>query len=223
MFDALNWPVIVTTLQLASMVTLCVLLLACPLAWYLSQSRGKLRDLVAAVTSLPLVLPPTVLGFYLLMLLGKQGPLANSPIGALAFTFSGIVIACSIHTLPFVVQPLQNAFEAFGKRPLEVAATLGASPWDRFFNVALPLAKPGLFHAAILGFCHSIGEFGVVLMVGGNIPGKTRVIALEIFNNVESLNYQAAHQLAFLTAAFSLVALLLINRFKNATRHEVHP
>lgn len=209
-----DFSVIYLTLKLAVIVTLLLLLMATPLAWWLSQTRSKFKALVGSLCTLPMVLPPTVLGFYLLLLLGPNGPIGQMShwlgVGNLAFTFTGITIACAVHSLPFVVQPLQNAFEAIGKRPLEVAATLRATPWVIFWQVAFPLAKPGFFTAAIMGFCHTIGEFGVVLMIGGNIPGETRVLSLEIYNHVEAMEYTQAHWLAGGMICVSFAGLLLI-------------
>ncbi|MBW8192185.1 molybdate ABC transporter permease subunit [Neiella marina] len=210
----LDLSVVWLTLKLASVVTLLLLLVATPLAWWLSQTHSKLKPFVGALFAIPLVLPPTVLGFYLLLLLGPNGPIGQLSdtlgLGTLPFSFAGIAIACAVHSLPFVVQPLQNAFEAIGKRPLEVAATLRASPWDTFWHVVVPLARPGFFTAAVMGFCHSIGEFGVVLMIGGNIPGETRVMSVEIYNHVEAMEYAQAHWLAGGMMLFSFVALLAI-------------
>tara|TARA_R110001583_G_scaffold188860_3_gene351365 strand:+ start:53940 stop:54674 length:735 start_codon:yes stop_codon:yes gene_type:complete len=206
--------VIWLTLKLATIVTLILLTLATPLAWWLSQTQSKLKPIVGSLCTLPMVLPPTVLGFYLLLLLGPNSPIGQFSIfiglGSLPFSFLGIAIACAVHTLPFVVQPLQNAFAAFGKRPLEVAATLRASPFETFYLVALPLAKPGFFTAAIMGFCHTIGEFGVVLMIGGNIPGQTRVLSVEIYNHVEAMEYEQAHWLAGGMILVSFIGLLFI-------------
>ncbi|MFM2484731.1 molybdate ABC transporter permease subunit [Celerinatantimonas yamalensis] len=205
--------VMALTLKLAVIVTLVLLIGTTPLAWWLSQTQSRMKSTISAIVSLPLVLPPTVLGFYLLLLMGPQGPIGHLThwlgIAQLPFTFTGIVIGCVIHTLPFVLQPLQNAFAAMGSRPMEVAATLRVAPLRAFFKVALPLARPGFFSAAILGFCHSIGEFGVVLMIGGNIPGQTRVMSVEIYNHVEALEYGQANQLAAVLVAFSFVALLI--------------
>ena len=206
--------VIWLTLKLAIIVTLILLALATPLAWWLSQTQSKLKPIVGSLCTLPMVLPPTVLGFYLLLLLGPNSPIGQFSeaigLGQLPFSFTGISIACAIHTLPFVVQPLQNSFESFGKRPLEVAATLRASPVTTFWLVAVPLAKPGFFTAAIMGFCHTIGEFGIVLMIGGNIPGQTRVLSLEIYNHVEAMEYQQAHWLAGGMMLISFTGLLFI-------------
>ncbi|GLS92528.1 molybdate ABC transporter permease [Psychromonas marina] len=206
--------VIWLTLKLALIVTFILLLIATPLAWWLSQTTSRLKPLIGSLCTLPMVLPPTVLGFYLLLLLSPNGGIGQFAeyigFGSLAFTFTGVAIACALHTLPFVVQPLQNAFEAIGKRPLEVAATLRAGPIATFWQVAFPLAKPGFFSAAIMGFCHTIGEFGVVLMIGGNIPGETRVLSIEIYNHVEAMEYQQAHWLAGTMMLVSFIGLLLI-------------
>ncbi|WP_432452927.1 MULTISPECIES: molybdate ABC transporter permease subunit [unclassified Agarivorans] len=220
-----DFSVVWLTLKLAAVVTLILLLLATPLAWWMAQTRSRFKPIVGALFALPLVLPPTVLGFYLLLALGPNGTVGKLfnalGWGSLPFTFTGIVIACVIHTFPFVVQPLQNAFEAIGKRPLEVAATLRAGPIASFWQVAFPLARPGVFAAAILGFCHTIGEFGVVLMIGGNIAGQTRVMSIEIYNHVEALEYSQAHWLAGGMLAFSFIALLLIYSLNDAARRRV--
>ena len=216
------WQAIVLTLQLALLTTLVLLLLATPLAWWLSQTRSPWRGPVAAVATLPLVLPPSVLGFYLLVAMGPQGPLGQwtqaMGWGVLSFTFTGLLIGSVVFSLPFAVQPIQHAFEAMGPRPMEVAATLRASPWDAFFHVALPLAKPGLWTAAILSFAHTVGEFGVVLMLGGNIPGKTRVVSTQIYGHVEAMEYAQAHWLAGGMVVFSFAVLWLLALMKR--RHE---
>ncbi len=205
---------IALTLKLASLTTVLLLLLATPLAWWLAHSRSRLAAVVGAVATLPLVLPPTVLGFYLLVALGPQGwggQLTQSlGLGLLPFTFSGLVVASVIYSLPFAVQPLQRAFEAMGQRPMEVAATLRASPVDAFFHVALPLARPGLLTAAILSFAHTVGEFGVVLMIGGNIPEQTRVVSTQIYGHVEALAYTQAHWLSAGMVVFSFVVLVAL-------------
>ncbi len=205
---------IALTLKLASLTTVLLLLLATPLAWWLAHSRSRLAAVVGAVATLPLVLPPTVLGFYLLVALGPQGwggQLTQSlGLGLLPFTFSGLVVASVIYSLPFAVQPLQRAFEAMGQRPMEVAATLRASPVDAFFHVALPLARPGLLTAAILSFAHTVGEFGVVLMIGGNIPEQTRVVSTQIYGHVEALAYTQAHWLSAGMVVFSFVVLVTL-------------
>jgi molybdate transport system permease protein len=202
------------TLQLAFTVTLLLLALGTPLAWWLARTRSRLRHVVGAIVALPLVLPPTVLGFYLLLALGPHGWIGQLTealgLGLLPFTFAGLVLASSLYSLPFVVQPLQNAFDAIGERPLEAAATLRAGPWDRFWSVAVPLARPGFLSAAVLGFAHTVGEFGIVLMIGGNIPGKTRTLAVQIYDHVEALEYAQAHWLAGGMVAFSFLVLLAL-------------
>jgi molybdate transport system permease protein len=209
-----DWSAIRLTLALAAMVTLLLLLIGTPIAWWLARSRSRWKGAIGAVVALPIVLPPTVLGFYLLVALGPQGPVGQLTqalgLGLLPFSFSGLVVASVIYSMPFVVQPVQNSFEAMGEGVLEAAATLRAGPWDRFFSVALPLARPGLLTAAILGFAHTIGEFGVVLMIGGNIPGKTQVISMQIYNHVEALEYGQAHGLAGLLLVFSFCVLLAL-------------
>jgi len=207
------------TLQLAVITTLVLLVIGTPLAWWLARTRWRLRFLIEALVALPLVLPPTVLGFYLLLALGPNGPIGGLSdalgIGPLAFSFPGLVIGSVFYSLPFVVQPLQEAFRAIGTRPLEVAATLRASPWDSFFTVVLPLAKSGFLTAAVLGFAHTLGEFGVVLMIGGNIPGETQVMSIAIYEHVETLDYAQAHRLSLFLLGLSflmLVALYRLNR-----------
>ncbi|MGI9344220.1 MAG: molybdate ABC transporter permease subunit [Gammaproteobacteria bacterium] len=208
-----------TTLQLAAITTVILLLLGTPLAWWLAHTRSRAKAAIEALIALPLVLPPTVLGFYLLLALGPNGPIGGlmTTLGgeSLAFTFAGLVIGSVIYSLPFVVQPLHSAFAAIGDRSLEAAATLRASPLDRFFNVAVPLARPGFLTAIVLGFAHTIGEFGVVLMIGGNIPGETRVLSIAIYDHVEAVNYAGAHLLAggLLVASFvMLLTVYAINR-----------
>ncbi len=202
------------TLKLATISTFVLLLIGTPLAWWLARSRWRFKVLLEAVVALPLVLPPTVLGFYLLVALGREGPigglvelLGGAP---LPFTFTGLVIGSVIYSMPFVVQPLQNAFAAIGDRPLEVAATLRASPLDRFFTVAVPLARPGFLSAIVLGFAHTIGEFGVVLMIGGNIPGETQLLSIAIYDHVEVMEYGQAHLLSGGLLLFSFLLLLLV-------------
>ena len=212
------WQAIGLTLQLATLTTLVLLLVATPLAWWLSQTRSRWRAPVGALVTLPLVLPPTVLGFYLLVLLGPQGWVGMLTqwlgVGLLSFSFTGLLIGSVIFSLPFAVQPIQYAFEAIGRRPLEVAATLRARPLDAFFTVALPLAKPGLLTATVLSFAHTVGEFGVVLMIGGNIPGQTRVVSTQIFGHVEAMEYTQAHWLAAGMVVFSFGVLLALTRLK---------
>jgi molybdate transport system permease protein len=215
--DSTDWLAIGLTFRLAAVTTVILLILGTPLAWWLARTRSRLRGPVEAVTALPLVLPPTVLGFYLLVLLGPQGPIGATweAIGGdrLVFSFPGLVIGSVLFSLPFAVQPLQNAFIAVGHRPMEVAATLGASPLDRFFTVAVPLARPGFLTAGTLSFAHTVGEFGVVLMIGGNIPGRTQVVSIAIFNHVEALEYGAAHLLSAGMLAFSFLVLLVVYTF----------
>ncbi|MBP8133244.1 molybdate ABC transporter permease subunit [Zoogloea oleivorans] len=209
-----DWSAVWLTLKLASLVTLLLLIVGTPIAWWLARTRSRLRNVIGAVVALPIVLPPTVLGFYLLIVMGPQGPVGQLTeslgLGRLPFTFAGLVVASVFYSLPFVVQPIQNAFMAMGERPLEVAATLRASPWERFVHVALPLARPGFITAAVLGFAHTVGEFGVVLMIGGNIPGKTQVLSVQIYNHVEAIEYAQAHGLAAGLVAFSFVVLLAL-------------
>ena len=203
------------TLQLASVTTVLLLLIATPVAWWLAHTHSVWRAPVASLVALPLVLPPTVLGFYLLLALGSNGWVGQftqwAGWGLLAFSFWGLVVGSVIYSLPFAVQPLVNAFEAMGSRPMEVAATLRASPWDAFFSVAVPLAKPGFVMAAMLSFAHTVGEFGVVLMIGGNIPDKTRVVSTQIYGHVEALEYSQAHGLAGVMLVFSFVVLMALS------------
>lgn len=202
------------TLRLAAVTTLILLLVGTPLAWWLARTRWRLKSLIEAVVALPLVLPPTVLGFYLLLALGPEGFVGGALLALggqpLAFTFAGLVVGSVLYSLPFVVQPLQDAFRAAGTRPLEVAATLGASPLDRFLTVAVPLARRGFLTASTLGFAHTIGEFGVVLMIGGNIPGQTQVLSIAIYDHVEALEYMQAHILAGGLLAFSFLLLFTV-------------
>ncbi len=217
--SASDWGAIALTLQLASLTTLLLLLLATPLAWWLARTPSRLRAPVGAIVALPLVLPPTVLGFYLLITLGPNGWGGQFTqwlgLGTLPFTFGGLLLGSMLYSLPFAVQPLQNAFAAIGTRPLEVAATLRARPLDAFLTVAVPLARPGFMTAAILTFAHTVGEFGVVLMLGGNIPGKTSVVSTQIYGHVEALEYAQAHWLAGGMVLFAFAVLLglgLLNR-----------
>ena len=211
------------TLKLATVVTFLLLLVGTPIAWWLARTRSRLKGVVGAVVALPLVLPPTVIGFYLLIAMGPTGVLGRLTealgLGLLPFTFPGLVIASVVYSLPFVVQPIQNAFEGIGERPLEVAATLRASPWDAFWSVAVPLARPGFISGAILGFAHTIGEFGVVLMIGGNIPDRTRVVSVQIYDHVEALEYTQAHWLSGGMMLFSFVVLLVLYTL-NPTRRK---
>lgn len=221
---------ILLTLKLATIVTAILLLIGTPLAWWLARSTSWWRGPVNAVVAMPLVLPPTVLGFYLLIAMGPQGPIGQLTqslgLGTLPFTFPGLVIASVLYSMPFVVQPIQNAIAGIGDRPLEAAATLGAGPWDRFFTVALPLAKPGFVTGAVLGFAHTVGEFGVVLMIGGNIPGATRVVSVQLYDHVEALDYANAHGLAAVLIGFSfmvLLALYLFQQRNHQPRADVSP
>jgi molybdate transport system permease protein len=195
------------TLKLALVSTLILLLIGTPLAWWLARTPWRFKFIPEAIVALPLVLPPTVLGFYLLIALGPHGPLGGM---SLAFTFSGLVIGSIIYSMPFVVQPLQDAFSAIGNRPLEVAATLRASPLDRFFTVVVPMARPGFVTAAVLGFAHTIGEFGVVLMIGGNLPGETRVASIAIYDHVEGLEFTQAHWVSGVLLLISFLLLLVV-------------
>ena len=214
MLSDADWSAIRLTLELAAVTTLLLLFIGTPIAWWLARTRSAWKGAVGAVVALPIVLPPTVIGFYLLVAMGPEGPVGRLTqalgLGVLPFTFAGLVVASVFYSLPFVVQPIQNAFEAIGERPLETAATLRASPLDTFFSVVLPLARPGYLTAGVLGFAHTVGEFGVVLMIGGNIPDKTRVVSVQIYDRVEALEYAQAHWLAAGMIAFSFVVLLLL-------------
>jgi molybdate transport system permease protein len=213
------------TLRLASTVTIILLIIGTPIAWWLAKTQSWLKGPVAAIVALPLVLPPTVLGFYLLIAMGPNGFIGELTqslgLGTLPFTFWGLVVASVIYSMPFVIQPIHNAMEALGERPLEVAATLRAGPIDRFFTIVLPLAKPGFISASILGFAHTVGEFGVILMIGGNIPDETRVVSVQVYDHVESLEYAQAHTLSALLVIFSFLVLLTLywsqRRSRNAT------
>ena len=219
--SAAEWSAVGLTLRLATVTTLVLVLCGAPLAWCLARSRSPLKPLWAALIAMPLVLPPTVLGFYLLLMLGPQGPVGQFTQamgwGRLPFTFGGLVVASVIYSMPFVLQPLQQAFEAIPEKVLEAASTLRAGPFDRFFSVAVPLARPGFITAILLGFAHTVGEFGVVLMIGGSIPGETRVLSVAIYDHVEAGEYPAAHRLAIGMLLFAFVvalALSLVNRPK---------
>ena len=212
------WQAIALTLKLATLTTALLLLIATPLAWWLSQTRSPWRTPISALVMLPLVLPPTVLGFYILVLLGPHGAVGQLTqavgLGVLSFSFTGLLIGSIVFSLPFAVQPIQYAFEAMGTRPMEVAATLRASPLDAFFAVALPLAKPGLLTASVLSFAHTVGEFGVVLMIGGTIPGQTRVVSTQLYGHVEAMEYAQAHWLAAGMLVFSFAVLVALARLK---------
>ena len=214
------------TVKLATLTTILLLLVATPLSWWLSQTQSRWRAPISALVTLPLVLPPTVLGFYLLVAMGPNGMLGHFTLamgwGLWSFTFTGLLIGSVIFSLPFAVQPIQHAFEAIGTRPMEVAATLRARPIDAFFTIALPLARPGLITAAILSFAHTVGEFGVVLMIGGNIPGKTRVVSTEIYSHVEAMEYTQAHWLAGGMVLFSFFILLSLSLLKGR-RNRIMP
>ena len=218
----IDWPSVRLTLELATLTTAILLVLGTPLAWWLARSRARWKEAVAALVALPLVLPPTVLGFYLLIALGPHGP-GGAVAGlwgarSLAFSFPGLVIGSVIFSLPFVVQPIRNAFEAIGDRPLDVAATLGASPMDSFLTVALPLARPGMLTAAVLAFAHTVGEFGVVLMIGGNIPGKTQVMSIAILELVETLQWGKAHAMAGSMVVFAFTVILIVSVLERRSR-----
>lgn len=224
-FSSADLAAIVLTIKLASLVTLILLLIGTPVAWWLSQTRSRLKGSINAIIALPLVLPPSVLGFYLLVAMGPEGPLGQVTqslgLGTLAFSFPGLVVASVIYSLPFAIQPLQNAMDSLGKRPLEVAASLGAGPVDRFFSVVLPLTKSGFISAAVLSFAHTVGEFGVILMIGGNIPGETQVISVLIYEHVEALAYDQAHWLAGSMVAFSFVVLLCLYGLKGKQKQAI--
>lgn len=211
------------TLRLAGVTTLILLLIGTPLAWWLTRTRSWLYRPVSAIVSLPLVLPPSVLGFYLLMAMGPHSPIGKLTqsigIGLLPFTFWGLVIASVLYSMPFLVQPLQTAFEGVGRRPLEVAATLRVSPLMTFFRVVVPMTKTGFVTASVMAFAHTVGEFGVVLMIGGNIPGETRVASVQIYDYVEALEYSRAHNLAGVLLGFSFVVLLALHMMKKDMRH----
>ena len=210
------------TVRLAGIVTLILLLVGTPIAWWLARSKAWWKGPVGAVVAMPLVLPPSVLGFYLLLAMGPNGPVGQLTqalgLGTLPFTFWGLVLGSVFYSLPFMVQPLQTAFEAIGDRPLEVAATLRASPLDAFFTVAVPLARPGFLTASILTFAHTVGEFGVVLMIGGNIPGVTRVASVQIYDHVEALEYLQAHRLSAVMLVFSFLVLLALYAWRPQAR-----
>lgn len=219
--DAADLAAVGITLKLATISTLALLVIAMPLAWWLARTRARVKVIVEAIVALPLILPPTVLGFYLLLALGANGPLAKLTGHSLAFSFTGLVAGSIVYSLPFVVQPLRDAFIAVGEEVMDAAATLGASPMDRFMSVAVPLARPGFITAAVLGFAHTVGEFGVALMIGGSIPGQTRVVSIAIYEQVEMGRYDGAHALAAGLIAFSFVVLVVVytlNRNASAVR-----
>ncbi len=222
MRDSAMWDIIGLTIRLAAITTVVLLVLGTPLAWWLARTRAWCKEIVGALVALPIVLPPTVLGFYLLIAMSPASPLTQALGGrSLAFSFEGLVVGSVIYSLPFVVNPIRNAFEAIGERPLEVAATLRASPINTFFTVAVPLARPGFLTGAILGFAHTIGEFGVILMIGGSIPGETKVLSIAIFEYVETLQWDKAHLLSAGMLVFSFLVILvmmLIERRLGGTR-----
>jgi len=219
MLNELDFSAIIVTIKLAIVSTSILILIGTPIAWWLSQTKFKFKAVFEAIIALPLILPPTVLGFYLLITFGSNGPIGKllESLGgsSIAFTFTGLVIGSVIYSMPFVVQPLQNSFSSVGRKPLEVAATLGASKIDRFFSVAVPLSRSGFITAAVLGFAHTVGEFGVVLMIGGNIPGETGVVSIAIYDHVEAMEYGQAHWLAgglLVTSFLMLLFVYIINR-----------
>jgi molybdate transport system permease protein len=214
-----EWSAIRLTAELAAVTTVLLLMLGAPIAWWLARTRSAFKPVAASVIAMPLVLPPSVLGFYLLLMMGPNGPVGQLTtalgLGRLPFTFGGLVVASVLYSMPFVVQPLQQAFEAIDERTLEAASTLRAGPWDRFFSVALPLARPGFLTASVLGFAHTVGEFGVVLMIGGNIEGQTRTLSVLIYDQVEAAEFAQAHRLSAGMVVFALAVLLalyLLNR-----------
>jgi len=213
------------TLQVASLTTMILAVIGTPLAWWLARTRSRLKVVLTALVAMPIVLPPSVLGFYLLVLMGPNGPVGQWTqalgMGLLPFSFSGLVVASVLYSLPFMVQPVHNAMEAMGNRPLEVAASLRASPVDAFFHVVLPLCRPGLVTGCIMSFAHTVGEFGVVLMVGGNIPGETRMISVQIYDHVEALEYADAHRLAAVMLLFSFAVLLALHLYNARSARRV--
>jgi molybdate transport system permease protein len=221
-----DWTAIRLTAELAAVTTLCLLIIGTPIAWWLARTPSRLKPVWSAVVAMPIVLPPSVLGFYLLLLMGPQGPVGQLTqalgLGRLPFTFGGLVVASVFYSMPFVVQPLQQAFEAIPERTLEAAATLRASPWDRFFSVALPLARPGFVTATVLGFAHTVGEFGVVLMIGGNIPGSTRVLSVAIYDHVEAAEFADAHRLSAGMVVFAMVVLVTLYVANRPAREVAH-
>jgi len=220
--SAADWSAVALTAQLAAVATLLLLVVGMPIAWWLARTRSRLKPLAASLVAMPIVLPPTVLGFYLLALMGPHGAVGELTealgLGRLPFTFAGLVVGSVLYSMPFVVQPLQQAFEAIDERTFEAAATLRAGPWDRFFSIALPLARPGFVTATVLGFAHTVGEFGVVLMIGGNIPGRTRVLSVAIYDHVEASELAEAHRLAAGMVVFALVVLVALYRVNRPAR-----
>ena len=222
MLSGSDWQALWLTARLAGVVTMILLVLGTPIAWWLARSRSRWKAPIGAVVALPLVLPPSVLGFYLLLAMGPDGPLGQLTqalgLPPLPFTFTGLVVASVFYSLPFMVQPLQSAFEAMGERPMEVAATLRASPLDAFFTVAVPLAAPGFLTASILTFAHTVGEFGVVLLIGGNLPGISRVASVQIYDHVEAMEYADAHRLSAVMLIFSFLVLLTLYAWRPGTK-----
>jgi molybdate transport system permease protein len=222
-----DWSAVRLTAQLAGLTTVLLLIVGTPVAWWLARTRSRLKPLVASVVAMPLVLPPSVMGFYLLLLMGPQGPVGQMTqalgLGRLPFSFAGLVVASVIYSMPFVVQPLQQAFEAIPERLLEASATLRAGPLDRFFSVVLPLARPGFLTASVLGFAHTVGEFGVVLMIGGNIPDQTRVLSVAIYGHVEALEFDAAHRLAAGMVVFAMGVLVTLYVLGRPTGRAAEP
>lgn len=212
------------TVELAALVTALLLMIGTPIAWWLARTSSRWKRPLVAIIALPLVLPPTVLGFYMLLAMGPHGPIGaftqSLGLGLLPFTFSGLAVASVLYSMPFMVQPLQNAFEAIGERPLEVAATLRAGPLDRFFSIALPLAKPGFIAGTMLSFAHTVGEFGVVLMIGGNIPGQTRVASVLVYDHVEAFEYAQAHWISAFLLLFAFAVLLGSSMLRPARRFD---
>ncbi|MDD5036272.1 MAG: molybdate ABC transporter permease subunit [Methylococcaceae bacterium] len=213
------------TIKLATLTTILLLFIGTPIAWWLARTKSRLKGLIGALVALPLVLPPTVLGFYMLVVMGPQGPIGQLTqalgVGLLPFTFPGLLVGSVFYSMPFVVQPVQNAFEAIGERPLEAAATLRAGPWDTFFSIVVPLARPGFLTGAILGFAHTVGEFGIVLMIGGNIPGKTRVVSVQIYDHVEAMEYAQAHWLAGGMVLFAFLVMLSLYTFNGSSNRRM--
>lgn len=224
---AADWSAVGLTARLAAVTTLLLLVVGTPVAWWLARTPSRAKPLVASLVAMPLVLPPTVIGFYLLLLLGPQGPVGQFTqalgFGRLPFTFGGLVVASVLYSMPFVVQPLQQAFEAVPERTLEAAATLRAGAWDCFFTVAVPLARPGFVTASVLGFAHTVGEFGVVLMIGGNIPGETRVLSVAIYDHVEAGEFAQAHLLSAGMIVFAMVVLVALYAVNHPARRRAGP